>query len=250
MYIFDDDDFELSSDLDASNFLNDLPFDLIKETISNQISDPLSTNTNYLSIITDKCEILRNQYEDNQDSLNNIDYALKDFFLFIIHEIDNKMNLGVAFDEDTAIPKVNQWGESLYNFFVLRYKKNIGRFIYKFIVKNKKLLTEEYSDISKKKDVTSISLKKAIKNKDDLNILTNLPSIIKTVLTMDIEPQEFMKYACNPDHYEGIVIRDLITLGIISNNFVHDYMSMMFDTNDDIMDEITTEIRMRIINKK
>jgi len=246
--VFDNEAFELSNNLEVESLLADLPFELIKENIREQISDPLSTNINYINTVTEKCDLLKKEYEDDEDAIKEINNSLLRFFIFIITEIDEKFDLSINYDEDD-VDEVVSLGEALYNFMILRYKKNISRFIYKFIIKNKKGLVEQFEKLAKKKDVTSISLKKQIKNKDDILLLSNMPSAIKYIMNLYIEPLDFLKYAADDELYEATFLRQMINTGNLTGNFVTKYLELIVDSYNDVLDEIQTDVRLKLMKK-
>lgn len=244
----DSDNYELSSDLELDSLLSDLPIEVIKESIKEQISDPLSTNIDYVNTIVEKCSVLRKEFAENEDALAQINDLLDNFFRFLITEIDNKFDLTIDVS-DESVDSLILIGEILYNFLILRYKKNISRFIYKFIIKNKKSLVEQFEKQSKKKDVTSISLKKQIKNKDDILLISNLPNVIKYIMNLYIEPLDFLKYACDDEYYEGTILRQMILTSKVVGNFVTEYLNLIVYNNDDILDEVQTDVKLKLMKK-
>ena len=246
--MYDKELYELTSDLEIDMLLSDLPFELIKENIKEQIKDPLLSNVNYINIITEKRELLLQQFENNIDYIKKIDNQIINFFTFIITEINNTFDLGIDMDQFEDYDII-EYGQVLYNFFILRYRKNVSKFIYKFIIKNKKFLIESFETLEKKKDVTHISLKKQIKNKDDLIILINLPNIIKYIFSLDIDNLDFLKHCCNEELYESIKIKELIISSKLNNNFVRNYLELVQDKYDNVVDEIQTEVKYKIIKK-
>lgn len=244
--MIDNDEYELSTDLEIDTLLADLPLDLIKENIKEQINDPLSTSIDYVNVITEKCDLIKEQFEDpeiHQTIKNN----LRNFFQFVLDELEKRF--GFILDLDDEEDEIIALGEAMYNFFILRYRKNISRFIYKFIIKNKKSLADHFESIGKRKDVTSISLKKQIKNKDDILIISNLPNVIKYILSLEVEPLDFLKYAADDEIYEATMIKKFITEGKIAGNFVNDYLNLIKDEYDEILDEIQTDVKLKIIKK-
>lgn len=247
MYL-DSDNYEISSDLELDSLLSDLPIEVIKESIKEQVADPLSTNINYVNTIVEKCGVLRREFEENEDALKQINDLLEDFFRFLITEIDTKFDLTLDVSDD-AVDTLVSIGEILYSFLILRYKKNISKFIYKFIIKNKKFLVEQFEKQSKKKDVTSISLKKQIKNKDDILLISNLPNVIKYIMNLYIEPLDFLKYACDDEYYEGSILKQMILSGKLVGNFVTEYLNLIVYDNDDILDEVQTDVKLKLLKK-
>lgn len=246
---YDNESYDLSCDLEIETLLADLPFELLRENIKDQINNPLDYTVNYINTITDKCTVFKSQYKDNEDAIRSVNSSLKEFFEFVLNQIDARFGLCLDLDnlEDEAVIEL---GESVYNFLILRYKKNITRFFYKYIIKNKKSLVEYYEKLGKKKDVTSISLKKQIKNKDDILLISNLPSVIKYILDLEIDPADFLKYAADDDNFDGIVVKKTVTDGIISGNFISKYFELILDSrNDDVLDEVQTDVKLKLMKK-
>jgi len=247
--IYREEDYDLLSNTEIDMLLVDLPFELIKENLRYQINNPLSSNVNYVESVIEKFMVLRDTYSENEDAIANINTMVMNFFGFLIEEIDRKFGLSInreLLDDPESCIKV---GSALYNFLILRYKKNITKFIYKFIIKNKKMLVEEFESSYKRKDVTSIAIKKKIKNKDDILILSNLPVIIKYVMNLEVEPLDFIKYASNDENYEATIIKSLILEGQILGNFVPTYLDIIVNDYNDILDEIQTDVKLKLIKK-
>lgn len=243
---YDDDEYIRTSDLDIEMLLAELPFNLTKENIIEQINDPLSIQVDYITTLKDKCEIVKQQFSDNSEVIKEIDIKLRSVFDLVIREMNYKFSLHASLEQtDEDIIKM---GESLYTYLILRYKKNISRFIFRFILKNKKELIEKF-DTTKKKDITSLALKKQFKNKDDVILITSLPNIIKHIMNLDIEPIEFLDYISKGEHYDASIIKDYILSGQIIGNFIPRYFYLMIDEYEHIMDEIQTDIKLKLINK-
>lgn len=243
----DSEEYELQSSLDIDSLLADLPLELMKENIKEQINDPLSNNTDYIGVIMDKCLVLKQEYQDDEDGMNTINNYLREFCQFIIDEVSAKFDFEVNIVEDD-LSKIQKIAICLYKFLIIRYKKNIAKFIYEYIAKNKKRLVEQFEALAKKKDVTTLSLKKQIKNKDDVLIISNLPTIIKYIFGLQIEPIDFISYSCNEKYYEGTVIKKMILDNEITGNFIPNYFDLALD-EDDVLDEVLLDAKLKIAKK-
>lgn len=248
MYIHDE-NFELVSDFEVDMLISEMPIDLIKENIAEQIKLPLSTRTNFISVLEDSFKMIDDLTAENPDEREKILNKIRNFFIFTLNEINATYNLGMDIDLINSDEELINKTTALYNFLILRYKKNICKFIYSFIRKNKKILLELFEGQAKKKDITSISLKKQIKNKDIIILISNLSTIIKYILNLEIEPVDFMQYACNDDYYEGGIVLDMINSQEISENFVPIYMNLILDEYDSVLDEIQSEVKLKILKK-
>ena len=244
--LYDEEEYVRTSDLDIEILLAELPFNLTRENIIEQINDPLSIQVNYITTLMDKCEIVKKEFVDNSEVIKEINTNLRSIFELILREMNDKFNLGMSINEsDDDIVKI---GESLYNYLILRYRKNISRFIYRFILKNKKDFIERF-DVNKKKDITSLALKKQFKNKDEVILITSLPKIIKYIMSLEIEPIDFLDTISKGEHYEATIIKDAILSGQIIGNFIPKYFYLMIDEYEHVMDQIQTDIRLKLINK-
>lgn len=240
--------FDLSSDTEIDMLLVDLPLDLIKENIKFQITDPTMIEVNYLETVLDQIREIKNIHSENPDAMQNLSNICTDFFGFIINTIDDKFSLDIDMDFGNTDDVITA-GTTLYNFLILRYKKNITKLLYHFITRNKKAIAEQFEAEYKKKDVTTNSLKKKIKNKEDVVIISNLPKIIEYILALELDPTDFVEYVCGPGNYEGSLIKSYIENNVISGDFVTPYLDMVKNENDFILDEVQTHIKLKLLNK-
>lgn len=243
-----DDEYSLTSTTELDMLLLDLPLELIKEQLRYQIQDPLSTTVNYVDNVLEKFKYLLNEYRDDEDHVKSINSLITEVFGFLINEINDTYDLGI-YTEYENVNETMELGVVLYSFFILRYQKNITRFVYKYIIKNKKALVEEFSHLQKKKDVTTISMKKKIKNKDDILILSNLPTIVNHIISLELDSEDFLQYVSDEEYYEGTFITNLINQGRMVGNFVPDYLNTIVDRHDIVLDQIQTDVKMKVLKK-
>lgn len=241
-------DYEILNTIDLDMLLSDLPIDLIKENIRYQVDNPLDVASDYSTIVIDKCSTILKEYSQIEDIKNEIEQTMDEFYRFIINLIDQRFNLDINY-EDMNTHDIIKFGHILYKFFILRYRKNVSRFIYKFIVKNKKKLAANYTNDDKRKDVVTVVLKKKTKNKDEVRILSNLPLVIKDILSLEHQPEEFMEMCCSNDLYEAEVIKELIEDFVISGNFTDSYLSVILDQYNDVLDEIQVEVKIKLMKR-
>jgi hypothetical protein len=247
--IHNEEEYELLSDTETDILITDFPVDLIKENLRYQINNPLSTDVNYIENVIDRYRILRETFADNEDARVALNATTIDFFNYVIKEIDSKFDLSINIDMFDNIEDSMNTGTALYQFLILRYRNNVTKFIHKYITKNKKFLVEQFDDEPRKKDVTSVAVKKKIKNKDDALILSNLPKIINYIMTLDTEALDFLKYVASDDNYDVSLIRRLILEGNLLGEFVKDYLNIIVVEYDHIMDEIQTEVKTKLMNR-
>ena len=245
---YDHEQYELSTPSEMNSLLAELPFDLIQESIYEQIDDPVSTNIDYVDIIIEKCKVFKTEYVNDDDIIAEVNENLRMFFINIITRINDKFDLCMDVEELAQNSNIVEIGEVLYRYLILRYIKNVSKYITKYIFTHKKELAEYYSD-KNKKDVSTLAFKKQIKNPEDLSLITDLPSIIKFIINLDIEPYDFVDLNTGKDSYEGTVMKSLILNNKLVGDFVGNYIRMSMDDHEYLMDEIQTDIKMRILKK-
>ena len=113
----------------------------------------------------EESHIYREEFEGNPELIAELDRQLIEFFVFIMERINDKFDLGLDVNSIASSKEAIEIGEAIYKYFILRYTKNITRFITKYIFKNKKTICQYYSDLNgQKKDVSTLAYKKQIKN--------------------------------------------------------------------------------------
>lgn len=248
MSLMFEDNYEPISTTEADDMLADLPFDVIKASIEEQIYDPMSNNTDYIQHIIDKCNVCKDVFENNEDAIRTIDDALHEFFVDIIKSIDDRFNMGIDLNEIAGTTDINEFAVVLYKFFILRYRKNIYKYIKNYIKRHKESLVDYYSSRSSR-DVTTLSNRSVVKDPDDLVIVANLPSIINYIVGLDISTFDFVDLCAGKSNYNASVIKGLIAANKIIGNFVNPYISVSLDDHDYLIDEILTDIKVSITNK-
>lgn len=247
MSLMYNDEYEPTNSSEMGLILGELPFDLILANIKEQITDPLSTDVNYVEVIVDKCKMFK-ELTNDEDSIREVDEALRSLFITILNDIDNRFNLCLDLNELATYRNIVDIGEVLYEYFVLRYKKNISKFIINYINNHITELAEHYGSRGSK-DVTSISYKKQFKDSNWLIIMSNLPSIINFIVNLDISPFDFVNLSAGQSNYNASVIKGLITSNRMVGDFVKPYIDISLNDHEYLYDEIQTDVRVRILKK-
>lgn len=245
---YDSDEYEISTEVEINTLLAELPFDLIKESIIEQINDPMSTDTDYIEVIIDKCDVFKKMYENDPDIIREIDLNLHDFITFVIQRINDRFDLGLDIEGILLDGDLVETSSALYEYFIVRYKKNIIKFFTNFIMDHRKILYDEFNDTNKK-DVSTLAYKKQIKSKEDLVIITNLNSIINYIIDLNVDPIVFISYSASMDNYEAGIITNMISNNRLVGNFISDYFNACIDEHDYLFDDIQTDIKTRILKK-
>ena len=231
---------------DVERILGDLPLDIIKENVKSQIDDPLI-------FVSNQCDEVYETLDEAMEEFGHIDeyreelISMKeDFSIFILKEMDMKFNLGVDFD-NLSDSEIHDVARNCYEFFVININENISNFLLNYINANKNSLCEMFDDEYKRKDVTTINMKKITKNKDDVLILSNLNSVINHILDLEHYPEDFMELAIEPGEYTGSLIKDYVDSFKLAGNFVYNVLNEVKYAHNDIIDELVSNITMYLI---
>ena len=239
------DDYEIVNNIDLDIILSDLPIDLVLSSIEYQINNPLDVDADYCTIVFDKCARVFQEFKGIEDVERDMEEILNKFCISVLNKLDEKFEFEINFDDLTPYD-ITKMTALLYNFFILRYRKNISRFIYNFILKNKKMIAEQFVNDDKRKDVTTLVMKKMTKNKDDIRIISNLPIVIKNILEMEHDPIDFMELAAPVDLYYCEEIIDLLENFTLAGNFTKAYLNTIVHQYNDVVDEILIEVRSKM----
>ena len=239
------DDYEIINNIDLDIILSDLPMDLILSSIEYQINHPLDIDVDYCTIVFDKCAQVFREFNGMQDVIADMEEILNKFCISVLTRLDEKFHFDINYDNLTPYD-VTKMTALLYKFFILRYRKNVSRFIYNYIQKNRKMIAEQFATEDKRKDVTTLVMKKMTKNKDDIRIISNLPIIIKNILGMSHDPIEFMELAAPVDLYYCGEIVEMLKDFTLSGNFTKYYLNTILYQYTEIADDILIEVRSRL----
>ena len=140
MNIYNDDEYEIDSRLEMYDVLAEMPFDLIKENIVDQIDNPSDVTVNYLEIVQDKYNLSKEEYAADDDMMRTLNSQFDDFFYYIAGKINDAFDLGLDLEGILMDGDIVDVTTVLYTFFVLRYTKNVANYITNYINSHKKSL--------------------------------------------------------------------------------------------------------------
>lgn len=241
--IYDKDEYQLSNDNELNELLADLQFELIKESIFDQIDYPIGNHVDYLEGVVDRISIIKKQFPGDED---DVDFVVNEFFKSILVRINDVYNLEMDIHSIEFSENIIEITICIYEYFILNYKNNITNFLVSYIEENRKMLIKEFSD-SNKKDVSTITLKKQIKDKDDMTIASNLPSIFNFIISLNIDPIDFLRLSTSDYDYNSSEIIRLIESGLMMGGFVFYYLTLC--GNEYIVDECQNDIKVMLHNK-
>ena len=239
---------ELTTESDFSEVLAEIPSSLLLINLKEQIKYPLVSPMDLLTVFLDKCKLIREEYNNDSESIAQLNNLMSDFLTEVLDMIEDVYDISTNINREN-LQELVEVTQALYKILILKYKKNLSKFFVKYILKNKKMLADEFGT-GNSKDLTSLSLKKGlqIKNKESVSIISNLPLIFRNVASYqtEVEPVEFLELSGAEKYYEGYLLKEMFMYGKICGSFVPKIMELMEDHYDS---EIFSEVRYKLIDK-
>ena len=107
--------------------------------------------------------------------------------------------------------------------------------------------SNEYSsDVDKAKDITTLSFKREVTDPVDVYIISNIHSIIESVLSQDLDVDEFLSQCDDDETLETSFVREKYDENIITGNFFENYVRML---DDDFISNLESKVRNKILKK-
>lgn len=184
------DDSELIlNEFESDQIINTLKDELIMENILEQVKYPLDNDVDYLDIFETRYRYLSDVYKDSTmfiEKLNNVKDAIySELFTAIV----KKFNF--SYTDNTL--DINQCAKDLYNFFILDYKENLIQYFINTILLQKKSLALSLSDPQYSKKVGVNALKKLLKHREDAIIISNINTVIQSIISNSTDNLELIK---------------------------------------------------------
>lgn len=214
--------------------LKDLHYELINENIKDQIEDPTESHVNFIDQYFLSVESELNENEENIELVQNLKADIVKFCTEVILLIDEKYDLNIDREaiEDLNIEKLKSLTYSLYEFFVIKYLKNLKKFYIKYIMTHLDELSDLFSDNPEPNDVVFYSFKEKLKDPRAVIILVNLDKVIEYINTLDINGMDLIGYY-NPERYDVYIISEAMQDLILSETFVPSFIEPMNDKYDE-----------------
>lgn len=231
---------------DIERILGDLPLELIKENITTQIADPLTYSSNYCKEVYESFDEAINECGHIEDFKNDIIEHRNSFTSFLLQELEQKFDLGMDVEsmDDNSIENLTK---ACYEFFVINFRENINNFLLNYILANKSTLSGLFDDEYKRKDVTTMNMKKQVKSREDVLILSNLPDVINDILGKEYQNDDFLELCSEPGECIAEQIKSANKSFTLAGNFVNNILNeIRFSHNDDI-DDFSANIKLSIL---
>jgi hypothetical protein len=225
--------------------------DLLDESIRYQIQNPFSSKTNFLEEFNDTYADDLNIFEGNDEETQETHSIALNFYRGILNLLDKRFDLQLDKEilEDMNVDGLKNLTEGLYDFFILKYANNIGKYITDMIIEHRDDLIDKYKNTDDD-TVAWVSFSRKLKEPDMVCIFANLSSVIKEFRSMDITPDDFIQ-CFNRDKFEVAVLEYAIMNFLILGDFVPKFLGPLYqmERQDDIYDELIVTVYERLFNK-
>lgn len=245
MILTHDNDFEVLGDsvIEVSP-LKDLSQELLDEFISIQIKEPFEMRTNFVENFTDEVDLLAINNGDDEDYVKQIRDEANEFYLTIIHKIEEQFRLDIDPDVIDALDRhgIQNVCEALYEFFTVNYTKNVAKYLARVTLGNVDVILDELANNEKAKDVSTMALKQKVDDEVFATLLANINLVVSIAKDINIEPIDMMQYF-NQDNFDVSVIRYCIEEHVINGNFRKPFLDLIFDNDQDyVYDGIVADV--------
>lgn len=245
MILTHDNDFEVLGDsvIEVSP-LKDLSQELLDEFISIQIKEPFEMRTNFVENFTDEVDLLAINNGDDEDYVKQIRDEANEFYLTIIHKIEDQFRLDIDPDVIDALDRhgIQNVCEALYEFFTVNYTKNVAKYLARVTLGNVNVILDELANNEKAKDVSTMALKQKVDDEVFAALLANINLVVSIAKDINIEPIDMMQYF-NQDNFDVSVIRYCIEEHVINGNFRKPFLDLIFDNDQDyVYDGIVADV--------
>lgn len=245
MILTNDNDFEVLNDavIEVSP-LKDLSQELLDEFISTQIKEPFEMRTNFVENFSDEADLLAINNGDDEDYVKQIRDEANEFYIAIIHKIEDQFRLDIDPDVIDALDHhgIQNVCEALYEFFTVNYTKNIAKYLARVSLGNIDVILDELNNNEKAKDVSTLALKQKVDDEVFATLLANINLVLSIAKDIDIEPIDMIQYF-NQDNFDISVIRYCIEEHVINGNFRKPFLDLVFDNDQDyVYDGIVADV--------
>ena len=251
------DDFEYITDEDDivhTSALKELSNDLITEGLKSEVDNPYMSHVDFLEQFEEEYEFQMADLDEADDIYQDNKDIARDFYLRVLFMLDDRFHLEIDEEQVGAISLegLKNMTEGLYTFFILKYRKNISKYLIRLVIDNEDsladALNQSMKEMLKQKNyddtVTYSSWTRKVENIRYGSILASVNEVIATVKNIDIDPKDFIEFF-NTEKFEVASVEYAIDHMIITGDFVPYFLDVVFgdDVQNDIYDDIVGEVQ-------
>lgn len=248
--MFNTDDFEHITDDDDiihTSPLQELSDDLLEDGIKTQMEDPYNAHVDFLEQFAEQYLESMDEIDQDDEQYNKNKDIAWNFYQKVLEMLDKRFGLDLDVEKlgSLSIEGSKNIAEGLYTFFILKYNRNISKYIIKLIIDNEEALADALRKKDKNQENVSFSSwSRKLKDPKYVYLISHVNEVIETVRTMDVDPSDFIEYF-NLEKFEVAVVEYAIRNMIIIGDFVPFFVGIVFDgdVQNDVYDDIVGEVQ-------
>lgn len=240
-------DIDEINNIDVDRILGDLALDLIKENIETQVKDPVYYSIDYCEEVFETLDRAYDELGHIEDYKLQIDEIRDTFITYVLDLLNTKFNLDISIENKTP-GELKDIMYSCYRVFVIDFREIVENFLTSYVNLNKFSLADMFEDQFKRKDVTTVNIKKLTDSKEDILVIANLPDIVSHILDLEHDPVDFMNLGAEVEEYHASKVMEYLNDFTIAGNFTSAVLNEIKFTHNDIIDSINSNIRLQLIS--
>lgn len=233
--------YDLATAVETDMTLAELPLDLILESIREQITSHETTNN--IQVVLDKFDELLDVHANDSTNIQTIRFEMATFFAEVKNSIEIYYGIHVDVPDD-SLTQLKEVTVAMYHQLVLRYRSNLYNYLDAYISENRNSLNEslEHMNVSSK-DVTTTVVRKAMKVRTDAVIVSNLMTVVNTVMSIEPTTESFLQYIIdNTGLSEAQLLLDYDQSGRISGNIGAFVIDNVRWNEPEVLNDIKSEL--------
>ena len=257
------DDFEYITDEDDivhTSALKELSNDLITEGLKSEVDNPYMSHVDFLEQFEEEYEFQMADLDEADDIYQDNKDIARDFYLRVLFMLDDRFHLEIDEEQVGAISLegLKNMTEGLYTFFILKYRKNISKYLIRLIIDNEDSLADALNQSAKEMlkqknyddTVTYSSWTRKVENVRYGSILASVNEVIATVKNIDVDPKDFIEFF-NTEKFEVACVEYAIDHMIITGDFIPYFLDVVFgdEVQNDIYDDIVGEVQHTLFKR-
>ena len=228
--------------------LMNLTDELLMENITEQIQRPHTIfyeKTNFIDIFEERYKYICERFKDTPDLIQSVKEARTQFYQKIYKMISTKFEFTLDdFEENLNMYLITS---VLYEFLILNYTENVKTFVINYINANKKSLSKNYTKI---KNLDTTSLKKTLRNENDIIMIANIYDIVENIINIDFSISDICKIIIETDmhEYNNYFINKYFVEEqlLVSDSFKDNFLSILNKNNDKYY-KIISDIQLELL---
>lgn len=228
--------------------LND---ELLKESIEEQVKNPSANffeKTNYIDIFETRYNYIVERFSETPDLIQSVIHVRYEFFKHIFDLVCERY--GLELDDPSGEENMYIMTRVLYEFLIINYIDNVKAFVLQFIRNNKKSLAEQFYERNRR--VESTTLRKTIKNPNDVVILSSMYKIIDEIVSIDHDLDTVLNYIISSDEaeYNNYFMNKYFIEEdtLVGDGFVKVFLSVLERDNDNFV-RMVNEIQLEYLHQ-